>query len=163
MIFQISTHSTMLTNHQLEQRCKATIPDFIGVFSRDTLPKKWQPGSYIVNLQGIDQGDKAGTHWVAFHLTPTELDYFDPFGSFIPTNVIAFAVRNHPNLHIRFSPWVFQGLNSQHCGMICYTWLLQGSHTGDFFNASKQIFKENEKENDKISYRVWTTGRLSSS
>lgn len=145
----------VLTNTELENRCKASLPDFVGVFSRDDLPPAWKPGSYILNLQGLNQGDKQGTHWVAFHLTNTELDFFDPFGSFPPQDVLYYATMGHPNLHLRFSPWVIQGIDSQACGMIAYAWLLQGARTGDYYNAAKTIFTDSTARNDVIARHIW--------
>ena len=37
-------------------------PRFIGVFSRDNLPKEIKDGAYVINL---DEYADTGTHWIA--------------------------------------------------------------------------------------------------
>lgn len=51
---------------------------FVGVFSRNTLPKERHHGYYVVNL---DSEDQAGSHWVAFDIRNKGANmYFDSYG-----------------------------------------------------------------------------------
>ena len=50
-----------LTNFEI-QKYYENEPRFIGVFSRDNLPKKIKDGAYVINL---DEYADTGTHWIA--------------------------------------------------------------------------------------------------
>ena len=52
-------------------------PRFIGVFSRDNLPKKVKDGAYLINL---DEYTDVGTHSIALFCNRSEIVYFDSFG-----------------------------------------------------------------------------------
>ena len=49
-----------LTNFEI-QKYYENEPKFIGVFSRDNLPKKIRDGAYVINL---DEYADVGTHWI---------------------------------------------------------------------------------------------------
>ena len=51
-------------------------PRFIGVYSRDKLPKKIKDGTYVINL---DEYADVGTHWIALFCRKNEIVYFDSF------------------------------------------------------------------------------------
>ena len=59
MRFLMSPHS--LTNFEI-QKYYENEPRFIGVFSRDNLPKKIKDGAYVINF---DEYTDTGTHWIA--------------------------------------------------------------------------------------------------
>ena len=50
-----------LTNFEI-QKYYENEPRFIGVFSRDNLPKKIKDGAYVINF---DEYADTGTHWIA--------------------------------------------------------------------------------------------------
>ena len=52
-------------------------PRFIGVFSRDNMPKKIKDGAYVINL---DEYADVDTHWFALFCNRSEIVYFDSFG-----------------------------------------------------------------------------------
>ena len=52
-------------------------PRFNGVYSRNNLPKKFEKGAYVINL---DEYENTGTHWIALFVKATEAIYFDSFG-----------------------------------------------------------------------------------
>ena len=54
-------------NIQLTNLAKKMKINLVGVFSKDTLPKRPQVGGYIINLQNHDAG--SGTHWVAMNIS----------------------------------------------------------------------------------------------
>ena len=59
------------------------IPNFRGVFMRDTLPPLPRKRECaIVNLQGEHEG--IGTHWVAFRKDENTVNYFDSYGDLKP-------------------------------------------------------------------------------
>ena len=65
-----------LTNFEI-QKYYENEPRFIGVFSRDNLPKKIKDGAYVINL---DEYRDIGTHWIALFCKKNEIIYFDSFG-----------------------------------------------------------------------------------
>ena len=50
---------------------------FIGVFSRDNMPKKIKDGGYVIKL---DEYKDVGTHWIASFCKRSETAYFNSFG-----------------------------------------------------------------------------------
>ena len=65
-----------LTNFEIEEYYEND-PRFIGVYSRDNLPKTIKNGSDIINL---DEYADVCTHWVALYVKNNEVIYFDSFG-----------------------------------------------------------------------------------
>ena len=58
-----------LTNFEI-QKYYGNEPRFIGVFSRDNLPKKIKYGAYVMNH---DEYADTGTHWIALFLKKMKL------------------------------------------------------------------------------------------
>ena len=65
-----------LTNFEISEYYKNE-PKFIGVYSRDNLPKTIKKGAYVMNL---DEYENIGTHWIALFVKPKYTVYFDSFG-----------------------------------------------------------------------------------
>ena len=65
-----------LTNFEINEYYKNE-PKFIGVYSRDNLPKTIKKGAYVMNL---DEYENIGTHWIALFVKPKYTVYFDSFG-----------------------------------------------------------------------------------
>ena len=64
-----------LTNFEI-QKYSQNKPTFIGVYSRDNLPKI-KDGAYAINL---DEYSDIGNHWVALYVHNDDVTYFDSFG-----------------------------------------------------------------------------------
>ena len=68
---------------QLTQKCKYLRPVFIGVFARDTLPRKklskYKSWALIVNL---DKRSEPGSHWIAIYIPrmTNYIEYWDSTG-----------------------------------------------------------------------------------
>ena len=65
-----------LTTFEIQEYYKND-PRFIGVYSRDNLPKTIKNGAYVINL---DEYEDVGTHWIALYVKDNEITYFDSFG-----------------------------------------------------------------------------------
>ena len=65
-----------LTTFEIQEYYKNE-PRFIGVYSRDNLPKTIKNGAYVINL---DEYEDVGTHWIALYVKDNEITYFDSFG-----------------------------------------------------------------------------------
>ena len=64
-----------LTNFEI-QKYSQNKPTFIGVYSRDNLPKI-KDGAYAINL---DEYSDIGTVWVVLYVINNDVTYFDSFG-----------------------------------------------------------------------------------
>ena len=75
-----------LTNLQLDNYAQELkIPNFRGVFMRDTLPRKGRSNECgIVNFNTSEQ---PGSHWVCYYKDPDRRIYFDSFGQITPMEI----------------------------------------------------------------------------
>ena len=65
----------LLINFEI-QKYYQNEPRFIGVYSRDNLPKI-KDGAYVINL---DEYFDIGTQWIALYVQNNNVTYFDSFG-----------------------------------------------------------------------------------
>ena len=115
-------------------------PRFIGVFSRDNLPKI-KDGAYVINL---DEYSDIGTHWVALYVggaSPKDVQnnvtYFDSFGvKHIPTEIKTFIGRllssTLHNKNIKTNIFRIQEYDSIMCRYFCIGFI-------DFMLAEKTL------------------------
>jgi len=125
--------------------------DINGVYSRDKLPKILDLGWYILNMQGEKQGDRHGTHWVAFKVFPQALCYFDAFGFGPPKEVMEHAEKSFSRLF--YSTKEIQDYKSSACGFFCIGAIVFDKGYGlpsELFNNYINRFSENTKLNDFI-------------
>ena len=95
MGFLIPPHS--LTNLEIHKYYENE-PRFIGVFSRDNMPKKIKDGAYVINL---DEYADVGTHWIALFCNRSEIIYFDSFGvEHVPEEIKEFVVNKNIKANI---------------------------------------------------------------
>lgn len=107
-----------LTNLDL-LKFRTIIPNFRGVFMRDTLPKDkpWTNECGIINL---DSSKGNGTHWVAYFKKGKYNEYFDSFGDLRPPKELERYLKgiinyNHKN---------YQNYNQVNCGHLALQFLL---------------------------------------
>ena len=97
---------------------------YLGVFAIDQIPitLTHYPCAYVANTDPIS---KPGQHWTAFyHLSPTELEFFDSYGS--PPHEYEFPVP--PNLtSLLYNSYPLQSPHSTVCGQYCIFYLIQRS------------------------------------
>lgn len=107
----------MLTNIELEDICHSLHIPLVGVFSKDKLPRRAQPGGYIINLQ--DSGEGTGTHWVSLSIDRKgHASYFDSYGQPPPRDVMTLV-----NRKVECNTTQLQGLNQGVCGWYCIAFL----------------------------------------
>ena len=108
-------------------------PKFIGVYSRDNLPKI-KDGAYVLNL---DEYSDIGTRWIALYVLSNDVTYFDSFGvEHIPQEVKAFI----GNKNIKTNIFRIQAYDSIMCGYFCIEFIdftLAGKTLTDFTNLKK--------------------------
>ncbi len=112
-----------LSNVEIELYLR-DVPGFVGVFSKDNLPfdRGDRTGGYVLNMQGSHEGNRQGSHWVAFVITHKGGSlYFDPLG-----------VRYPPEEVLKFCPAPMQVNNTQmealgdtDCGQWCVWFIRQ--------------------------------------
>ncbi|ELU13787.1 hypothetical protein CAPTEDRAFT_213857 [Capitella teleta] len=73
---------------------KLKIPNFCGVYLRDTLPRK--PKRNECGIMNLDSSNGMGTHWVAWHKKGQHKYYFDSYGLPPPTEMIEYLGRGTP-------------------------------------------------------------------
>ena len=98
-------------------------PDFVGVFSLDTLPRginRHMPFKLIVNLQ---PRDKPGSHWIAIsRALGGEAYYFDTFGRKPPPTIASWL--NNNSYKWRYSTTAIQDAKDKvSCGYLCINFL----------------------------------------
>lgn len=100
------------------------IPNFRGVFMRDTLPTsgpRWRECA-ILNL---DLKKNEGTHWVAYRKNGNTVEYFDSFGHLKPPKEL---VRYLDGFKIIYNSERFQNYNEINCGHLCLQFLYKGGN-----------------------------------
>ena len=104
-------------------------PRFIGVFSRDNLPKKIKDGAFVINF---DEYADTGTHWIALFCKKNEIIYFDSFGvEHIPEEIKKII----GNKNIKANIFRVQANSSVMCGYFCIgfiNFMLAGKTLTDF-------------------------------
>lgn len=112
-----------MTNVQLEDIGRKNIPNFRGVYMRDSLPTRVNVNeSGIVNL---DESTGPGTHWVAYVKRNRTVKYFDSFGNLRPpAELIAYF---GPSSKITYNHTRFQNFNQSICGQLCVKFLEENS------------------------------------
>lgn len=132
---------------EIERKLK-NLPNFIGVFARNTLPPIVKsPFALICNTDLIQE---PGTHWIAIYCDENGVgDYFDSYG--LPplyTEFEYFLQRNCPNgfLHNRITLQCFDCVT---CGEYCIAFILIRLHNGSYADFIS-LFTSNPKINDKL-------------
>lgn len=125
--------------------CHSLHIPMVGIFSKDKLPPRAQPGGYIINLQ--DSGEGSGTHWVSLSISRKGYaSYFDSFGQPPPKDVLRFL-----NRKVEYSTTQLQGLNQGICGWYCvaFLWFTLCRH-GSLRGFLRMFSREDHVDNMKI-------------
>lgn len=120
--------SHALTNLELEKFAQILkFPYFIGVFSRNDLPRKINLNeTAIVNLD-ISSGE--GTHWVAYVKRKDEVFYFDSYGDLRPPKeLVRYFLSDGRVKHIYYNYTSYQKYNSYICGHLCLMFIYNQFH-----------------------------------
>ena len=98
---------------------KLNIKNFSSIYSRDGLPKRIGKECGIINL---DDMVGPGTHWVCYRNLDSVVEYFDPFGLIMPSEVLKYFKTS--GKQIVYSLDEIQNRNTVLCGYWClyYLW-----------------------------------------
>jgi hypothetical protein len=143
----------IMNDKQIKSVCDFLNIPLIGIFSRDKLPVRKANGVYIINMQGSNQGDRRGTHWVGIYKKGSKKIYFDSFGQEPPLCIIKYLK------HFLYSQNRIQDNDSGYCGeftIVVLHKLVQNG--GDLIKALKPYdfgsFSD-ERINDQILKKEW--------
>jgi hypothetical protein len=108
-----------MNEHQIANLLKShphTSPYFKGVFARDELPKRTEPGSiYIVNHSVRNE---VGTHWILLFITNAGVPlYFDTAG--LPAIFPEYLAVLEPYPFYVYNAQKIQSERSRSCGLYC--------------------------------------------
>ena len=84
LVFGIAIPDKPLSNFELDLK-QLKIPNFRGVFMRDTLPE--YPRNAECDIVNFNTPDQLGSHWVCYYKDKRQRIYFDSFGQITPLEV----------------------------------------------------------------------------
>ena len=130
-IFGECIPNKILTNFDLiDYVKKLNIPNFRGVFMRDTLPKR--PHKIECAIVNLNTSAESGSHWVCYFKNKSKRIYFDSFGQITPLEVQIYLKkkRERGKEVILRNTDIVQSINSNICGHLCLFVLkaLMGEH-----------------------------------
>jgi len=125
------------------------IPNFGGVFARDTLPLSVNtPIGLIINT---DKQDQPGSHWVAIYIDSNGIgEYFDSYG--VPPlyeEINVFLFNNCPN-GIFCNYVTLQCISCITCGEYCVAYIICRLCDNISYADFISLFTSNPEENDKL-------------
>ena len=122
---------------------------FIGVFSRDKIPKisnKNYPCSYVVNT---DNSKQPGEHWLAVYYDENgDCDFFDSLAFNPKFYGITKQLTKSANT-LTFLTYPIQSIFSQYCGFYCVLFILFRSRNYSLESFLK-LFDKDTLKNDKL-------------
>ena len=132
-----------LSNFDLLELVKyLKVPNFRGVFMRDTLPDT--PHDKECGVVNFNKSSEPGSHWVAYYKDGDERIYFDSFGQVAPTEIQKYLkseeeFRNNKPV-IQRNTDIVQKVNTKICGQLCVyvlDSLSKGANFQDIINYLK--------------------------
>ena len=149
----------MLSNVDLSHLARRfKIPDFRGVFTKDTLPSQALKGAYVINMEDdLDSHGHSnpGTHWVALFISSDgNAAYSDSFGSPPPESVVHFGEHGKKHRrHLAYTSKQLQNIQSDVCGWYAIYFLVFMSRRGETFrnmNDYTDLFDDDVRKNRTI-------------
>jgi len=114
------------------QKTLASVDNFIGVFSIDTIPNVGS-GKMVIN---IDSSNLPGTHWVALHITKQYIIYFDSLAHPILPIILNKLIIHNKSLYV--SCKALQTYLQSDCGKHCLNFI-KYEYPSPFFNFDYYI------------------------
>ena len=103
---------------------KIQLPNFVGVYMRDTLPSEsWDRNTPQFGIMNLNKANQIGVHWIAWGYIPNNGIYvFDSFGADVPIELLRYLktkeelAKNEGLIHRNI--YVVQKLGSSECGRL---------------------------------------------
>lgn len=109
-----------LTDHDINKYVKLLkIPNFRGIFMRDTLPKKTRKVECLI--LNHDSVQSTGTHWTALAKINKTAWYFDSYGNLLPPLEVKTYLGDGVRLLLNYKN--FQRYDTLVCGQLCLKFL----------------------------------------
>ena len=130
-VFGLEIPNKPLTNYELIYYAeKLKIPNFRGVYMRDTLPKA--PKRRECGIVNFSSSKEIGTHWVCYFKNKSIKIYFDSYGQITPQEIQNYlkTKRERGVGVIQRNTDIVQRSNTSICGHLCLFVLkaLSGMH-----------------------------------
>ena len=135
----IDVEGVVLPNHPLtnielvDAAKKLKIPNFKGVFLRDTLPER--PRKTECGIINLDDSSGSGSHWVVFSKKGKDQLYFDSFGLPPPTELLKYL--KGP---VYYNSERIQPDNEVFCGHLCLYMLKKLSDGHEFQKLINDLY-----------------------
>ena len=103
---------------------KIKLPNFVGVYMRDTLPNKpWNRNNPQFGIMNLNKANQMGEHWVAWGYVPNNgVYYFDSFGADVPIELLKYLKTKEElaknKALIQQNIYVVQKSGSSECGRL---------------------------------------------
>ena len=138
LVFGVAIPDKLLSNFEIERYVKLLkIPNFRGVFMRDTLPD--HPRNAECGTVNFNTHDQPGSHWVCYYRNKDQRIYFDSYGQITPVEVqrylktgIEFDRRGKEV--IQRNTDIVQAQNTVVCGHLCL-YVLKSLSNGEEFQS----------------------------
>lgn len=137
-----------LTNFDIDDLIKKLkIPNFRGVFMRDTLPKR--PRRVECGIMNFNTSAQSGSHWVCWYKSGSHRIYFDSFGCICPDELQRYLKTateyKNDTLCIQRNTDQVQQPNTRICGQLCLYILKQLSDGRKFQDVIHSLKKNSSK------------------
>ena len=119
------------------------IPDFKGIFARDSVDHIHKTGSCIINL---DDGVGKGTHWVASFIKSGVIYYFDSFSLPPPLEFVDYVRRLGMKYKCNYG-YPIQNIYSVRCGYYCL-YFLDNIWQKSFYDCLKVFDLKDTQKNE---------------
>lgn len=133
-----------LTNFDIQRYVDQTnLPNFRGVFMRDTLPR--QSRQHECGIVNLNTSQQPGSHWVCYFKDNSDRRiYFDSFGQITPIEIQKYLKSKQEfdkNVCvIQRNTDIVQSINSNTCGHLCLT-VLEALAKGMSFQQTINILR----------------------
>ena len=117
-VFGIIIPNKVLTNFDLiDYSNQLEIPEFRGVFMRDTLPKS--PKKLECGIVNLNTSAEKGSHWVCYYKDGKRRIYFDSFGQITPIEIRNYLKTRGEREVIQRNTDIVQDPRTNICGHLC--------------------------------------------
>jgi hypothetical protein len=146
----------MITNFQLEEKCKKLNIPLVWIGCKDKLPYTRKDGCFIVNMQDdldVNGNENPGTHWTCFLIDKKQACYFDAFGCVPPRQVQEFLKPYKP---FPYNTKEIQNITSEVCGYYCLYFLYWMTHHRNIKSMKEKLqlftnqFSDDVRKNETL-------------
>ena len=100
---------------------RVNLPNFRGVFMRDTLPL--EPNQKECGIVNLNTSHESGSHWVCYFKNGKDRIYFDSFGQITPIEIQKYLKTRKEfkenAMVIQRNTDIVQAINTSECGYLC--------------------------------------------